>query len=392
MNTKENNWLAVLLISIGSFVIINTEFMPVGLLSEISTYYNISTSQAGLLITMPGISAAISAPTLLLLSRGWDRRLIIVSMLSIVVLSNVLTYEANYFGWALFARLLLGISIGGFWSFSIPYGIKLVENKNRNRATAIITAGISAGTVIGVPLGTYLGVEIGWKNTFLINGIFSGCILILQLMKIPSQKSDIIVNFNKVVEIVMVPAIAQRLISGLLYGSAHFTAFTYYEPLILSGGGMSNDVLPEFMFIYGISGLLGTLIAERLISLFSARWTLFISIFLVSFSAISLITVSSGFFTISVITFFWGTAFGLMPVSINVWLVEASGKNYEIVSTINVTAFQIAIALGSIIGGIASAYLGLRAPFILAIVMGFLCMRAISFNLKIRRKEFISYD
>ena len=58
------SWLAVLSVAVGSFAFVATEYMPVGLLPQIARDLGVTPGTAGLMVTTPGIIAAISAPVL----------------------------------------------------------------------------------------------------------------------------------------------------------------------------------------------------------------------------------------------------------------------------------------------------------------------------------------
>jgi len=76
MNNKEKKevspWLAVFSLTVASFVMVTAEFLPIGLLTNISSSLHVSTGSAGLMVTMPGIVAAIAAPLLGLASGKID--------------------------------------------------------------------------------------------------------------------------------------------------------------------------------------------------------------------------------------------------------------------------------------------------------------------------------
>ena len=61
--TSRSTWLAVGSLSVGSFAMVSTEFMPIGLLTDIASTLNVSNGTAGLMITMPGILAAFAYPS-----------------------------------------------------------------------------------------------------------------------------------------------------------------------------------------------------------------------------------------------------------------------------------------------------------------------------------------
>src|SRR6267142_1119061 len=81
------SWLAVGSVTIGAFAFVTTEFLPVGLLPQIARDLGVSPGTAGLMVTIPGVIAAISAPGLMLGAGRIDRRLILL-MLSVLLLAS----------------------------------------------------------------------------------------------------------------------------------------------------------------------------------------------------------------------------------------------------------------------------------------------------------------
>ena len=142
-------WMAIIMLAVGSFIFINTEFLPIGLLSDIAGYYGISSGQAGLMVTVPGVAAAIAAPVLTRYCGAHNRRYILLAMTVLLVISNLAMAFSTSFHLSLFARLLPGIGVGGFWSVAVPFGVNIVKDHHKSRATTIITAGVAAGTVAG---------------------------------------------------------------------------------------------------------------------------------------------------------------------------------------------------------------------------------------------------
>ncbi|MDU3888258.1 MAG: MFS transporter, partial [Serratia liquefaciens] len=57
-------WLAIFSLTVACFVMVTTEFLPIGLLTNIAPSLDVSTGKAGLMVTVPGIVAAIAAPAL----------------------------------------------------------------------------------------------------------------------------------------------------------------------------------------------------------------------------------------------------------------------------------------------------------------------------------------
>ena len=156
-------WLAVLSVSLGAFVVVTSEFLPIGLLTNIADGLKISPGTAGLMVSIPGIVAAIAAPVMMIFAGKVDRRVLVLSLIALLAGSNVIAAVAPNFGVMLLARVLFGISLGGFWTIAVTLGGRLVPKSSMARATTIIMAGISIATVAGVPVGKVIADFSSWR-------------------------------------------------------------------------------------------------------------------------------------------------------------------------------------------------------------------------------------
>jgi len=109
-------WLGVSSVALGSFAIVLSEFLPVGLLPAIASDLDVRIGTAGLVVVVTGLFAAIAAPAVTVAASGLDRRVVLVGLSALLVLSDVLAALAPGFAVLLLARVLLGVSLGGFWA------------------------------------------------------------------------------------------------------------------------------------------------------------------------------------------------------------------------------------------------------------------------------------
>jgi len=68
---NKRGWAGVVSLALGSFASVTTEFLPVGLLPDIGRDYGITTGEAGLMMTLPGLLAAIAAPGVMMAQVRW---------------------------------------------------------------------------------------------------------------------------------------------------------------------------------------------------------------------------------------------------------------------------------------------------------------------------------
>ena len=104
-------------IALGSFALVFSEVIPVGLLAGISGHLRVPVGTGGLMVVVPAAAAAVAAPVLALCSARLERRRMLAGLSVLVLVSDVIAGLAPGIGVMLAARAVLGIGVGGFWVF-----------------------------------------------------------------------------------------------------------------------------------------------------------------------------------------------------------------------------------------------------------------------------------
>ncbi|MEU7540141.1 MFS transporter, partial [Streptomyces narbonensis] len=89
------SWLAVVSVMLGIFSIVTTEILPIGLLTSIGSSFAVSDGMAGLMMTMPGFLAAVSAPLVTVATRTADRRTMLGLFVLLLALADFMTALAT---------------------------------------------------------------------------------------------------------------------------------------------------------------------------------------------------------------------------------------------------------------------------------------------------------
>src|SRR5207237_2690421 len=113
-------------------------------------------------------------------------RTVLLSLSFLVSLSSLIVAYAPNFMFLLLGRVVLGISLGGFWSMATAITIRLVPEQDVPKGLALIFGGSSFASVLAAPLGSYLGNIVGWRNVFLFASAVGVLALIWQLVALPS--------------------------------------------------------------------------------------------------------------------------------------------------------------------------------------------------------------
>ncbi|MDC7694259.1 MFS transporter [Asticcacaulis sp. DXS10W] len=348
---NEAQWIAVASLGLGVFGLVTAEFLPASLLTAISTDLHVSDGSAGQAVTATAIVGAIAAPAMPIVTRSIDRKLVMTGLTLLLILSNALAAVATDLTILLGARILLGVALGGFWSMAGALAMRLVPDHLFARAMSVILTGVSLATVCAAPIGAYIGAEWGWRTAFGAAAILSVVAFGIQIFAIPKLPSIDNPNLQTLGELLNRPNVRTALMIVLLVASGHFAGFTYIRPFLDNVAHFDVNSVSYVLFAFGIGGFLGNIaggfIAER-----SEKWAIGLGACIVVVTSLVLILVPTSGLAVSVAIAMWGFAFSAFPVGFQTWIVRAAPDQAEGAGGLLVSAFQIAIASGAILGGL----------------------------------------
>ncbi|WP_232835386.1 MFS transporter [Actinocorallia populi] len=362
-------WLAVAAVTLGIFALMTSELLPVGLLTPIGTALDVSAGTAGLMVTVPGLVAAFSAPLVTVATGRVDRRLVLVVLVGLMGAANLASAFATNFAVVLAARFLIGVSVGGFWSIAGGIALRLVPERHVARATAVIFGGVETASVLGVPTGTLLGELNGWRTAFAAVGVLGLTALVLLVFLLPAlpaertiRPADLPAQFRDNAGVRLGILMAFLIITG------HFAAYTFVRP-ILQGDGVDDGMISVLLLVFGVAGICGNFIAGALMPRHLRRVVAGIAVILASTMALSALPVG-GTASSAVLLALWGLGYGAVPVTFQTWMLQAAPDAPEVATSLYTSVFNLSIALGALFGGFAIDSLAAGGPLWLG---GILC-------------------
>jgi predicted MFS family arabinose efflux permease len=361
---KPASWLAISSLAVGSFALVTTEFIPVGLIPAIATEIGITHGQAGLAITVPGFVAALAAPLSITFAGKTDRRHILWILLGLLVLSNLLVATSTGLLQLLSGRILLGVSVGSFWTIAGSLGSRLRPGPEGIRANALILSGISLGTVAGVPAGALIGEIFGWRMAFFAAAGLSTIAIVAILTLLPSISAK-----SREEKFTLHSVLSERtaqvaLTAAVLIFIGQFAAYTYITPFLNAVPVLSGNTLSIILLANGIAGFFGNLTGGWI----SSRNTVasVVLTYILLGGSISLLTVVGSSPVASVVlVVIWGFSFGMLPISMQTWLGYLSNGRRDEMQAIFVSLVQAAIGTGSLLGGVIVDHLNIEATMII---------------------------
>ena len=348
---ERDAWPAVVAIALGSFALVFSELIPVGLLADISGHLGVSIGAGGLMVVVPAVAAAVAAPLLALCSARLERRTVLVGLSALVLVSDVIGGLAPGIGVMLTARAVLGVCVGGFWVFGAGAAITLVSEQARGTAMAVVSSGIFIATVASLPAASLIGTLTTWRAAFAVAAVFAVIAVAAQLAAVPRLGAGGPVRPRSLLTVVTRPVSRVGLVAAGAIFFANFAAYTYIGPLLHARAGLGASAITLVLLGFGLAGAAGNFGAGVTVR-GHLRATLIGAGLLIAVSALLLATVTGARPATIALVATWGLGFGAVPVAAQSWMARAMPDGVEGGLALFVSALQGSLAAGSAAGGI----------------------------------------
>ncbi|WP_339540797.1 MFS transporter [Pseudomonas sp. RA_5y_Pfl1_P24] len=375
-------WMAVFSLAMGVFGLLTAEYLPASLLTLMSADLGVSEALAGQAVTVTAVVALFAGLLVPGLTRGFDRRWVLLGFSTLMVASNLLVAVSSSFAVLLVMRILLGIALGGFWSMAAAVAMRLVPSALLPRALSIIFSGIAVGTVVAVPLGSYLGGLYGWRSAFFAAAAVGMVTLAFQSFTLPRLEPRRPARLRTVLEVLQRPGIAMGMFGCVLVHSGHFAMFTYVRPFLEGTTGIGPQGLSLMLLGFGVANFAGTLLAGRLLERHPLA-TLVLMPALVGVAALALLLLPASVPGQALLLAVWGLAFGGVPVAWSNWVASAVPDQAESAGGMVVASVQSAIATGAAAGGAVFSFGGSAGVFVAAAVLMLLAALLIALRVRV---------
>ena len=352
-------WLPLIGLTFAVFVFNTSEFMPIGLLTDIATDLNISEARAGLLISVYAwVVAIMSLPLMIMVSKMELKRLLL-SIIALFVVSHVASAFAEGYYTLRLSRIGVACSHAIFWSIGPPLAVRTVPDGKRALGLSTIATGSSVAMVVGLPLGRVVGLYVGWRMTFLSIAIISALIFIFIAVVFPKLQSRGKFAFKQLPALLHNRVLVGVFIMSVFFATAHYTGYSYIEPFLGKVASMSPDLVTLVLIVFGASGMLGSIAFSKYYMANRRRFMLVMTLgpalclLLLQVAAASLLSVV-------VVCIMWGamaTAFNIafQDNTIRFAPENATSIGMSIFSGI----FNLGIGSGAYVGGLVVSHLSI---------------------------------
>ncbi len=383
------SWLPLLGLTFAVFVFNTSEFMPIGLLSDIASDLHITASRAGLLISVYAWMVAIMSLPLMIIASRMEMKRLMLTVVAVFMLSQLGSSLASGYYTLMASRIGVACAHSVFWSIVSPMAVRTVPENRRAFALSMVATGSSVAMVVGLPLGRVIGISVGWRMTFFIIAVIAAVILLFLAVVFPRVESRGSFSLGKMPALLRNRVLVGIFIMSVLFATAHYTAYSYIEPFLASVGGMNPGTITLTLIIFGASGVLGSIAFTRW---YTAHRYAFIAVTTAvpAITLLLLLPASCSFWAIVAVCVVWGA----MATAFNVAFQDntmkyAPAEATSIAMSIFSGIFNLGIGSGAYIGGFVVSHMSLSLIGVAGGVVGIVATAYCLFRLfpDMRRRE-----
>jgi predicted MFS family arabinose efflux permease len=350
--------LAVL--AAAAFTYVTAELLPVGALPAIARDLHVSLFAVGTLLSWYAFVAALTTFPLVRWTAHLPRRRALLLSLTCLTVSQLISALAPNFAVLAAGRVLCAVTHGLLWAVIAPIATRLVPPSHAGRATMSIYVGTSLALAVGSPLTAAMSLMWGWRLAVVCITAAAVIVTVAARVMLPEMvlTEDQLAHVgprsrhHRNGRLITVSVLAMIAVTG------HFVSYTFIVEIIRNVVGVRGPGLAWVLAAYGLAGLLSVpLVARPLDHRPKSAIILCMTGLTAAFVVLTALAFGS---QTTVATALIGTAaivlWGAMATAVSPMMQSAAMRNGaddpDGASGLYVTAFQVGIMAGSLVGGL----------------------------------------
>ena len=354
-------WMALAGLTFSAFILNTSEFMPIGLLTDISAGFSITEATCGLMITAYAWAVMLlSLPLMIAASRVEFKRLLL-GVLMVFATGQVFSAVAQTFFLLVLARIVVASAHAIFWSIAAVMATRLVDVRHGSLAIGMIATGSSIAQIFGLPLGRAIGLALGWRMTFGVVGVIASAIIAYLAAVLPTIPTGKPFTLARLPHLFKNRPLVVMYGATMLFATGYYTCYSYIEPFLQQVASFDAGMITVSLTVFGVAGILGSMLFSRL---YDGRSQLFLALSIAGVvAALALLRVVAGSVPAVLAVFMlWGCCGTAFNVAFQAEIIKGVEEDESSVAmSIFSGLFNFGIGAGSALGGVVVTSVSIEA-------------------------------
>ncbi|BCG58797.1 MFS transporter [Paenibacillus sp. URB8-2] len=389
MSTKI--YLALFALAVSAFAIGTTEFVIIGLLQTVANDLGITITKAGTLVSGYAAAIAIGTPIVAALTGRLPKKGYLLFLMALFTAGNVLSALAGSYSLLMFSRVVTAVAHGVFFAVAATVAADMVPEDRKGTAISIMFTGLTVATILGVPFGTYIGQQFNWRLSFAavaVLGLIGLLVVIFAVNKVSREGTS--PTIGDVGRLAGNPRILLALLMTVAGFGGTFALFTYLSPILEEISGFSSDSISLLLLVYGIAVAVGNLAGGKLANGHPVKALRYVFLFQTAALLLQIWLLPGKHLSILSIILLGLFAF-MMSAGVQTYVLMLAEKLVpsakSVASALNISAFNIGIAAGSVLGGYAVDYMSYLDTAWIGAIMTAAAMALALINYRLDRRQ-----
>ena len=345
-------WLALIGMAVAAFVFNSSEFMPVGLLTDIGASFGTDEATTGMLVSVYAWAVMILSVPLMIVATRLDFRRLLIVVLAVFLLGQVLTALSSSYWMLMASRLVVACAHSVFWAIAASIAVRLVTSEKRSLALSLVETGTAIAGIIGLPLGRAIGLAVGWRMTFAIVAVLSALLLVYLIITMPWVPGAEPFNVAQLPGLFQNKGLVALFILTALYAWGYYTGYSYIEPFLLQVGGIESGMVTIVLSVFGVASIVGSLACSKLYPRFRFPFFRIITIGVPVALLFMHAAVGLGVGAVFADVVLWGICAAAVSVVYQAEIINVSSDEEETVAMAFFSGiFNFGIGFGAFLGG-----------------------------------------
>lgn len=353
--SRKTAWLRVVTLAVAAFIFNTTEFVPVGLLSDIASSFGMQTAEVGIMLTIYAWVVALMSLPFMLLTSQVERKRLLIGIFTLFIASHMLSFLSWNFTVLVISRIGIAFAHAIFWSITASLAIRMAPAGKKAQALSLIATGTALAMVLGLPLGRVVGQYFGWRTTFFAIGVIAALTLFCVIKLLPKLPSEHSGSLKSLPLLFKRPALVSLYVLVAVVVTAHYTAYSYIEPFVQTVAGLSANVATFLLLVLGGAGIIGSVLFGKLGNRHSSMLVSG-SIGLLVLCLALLLPAAQSTVNLTILSLFWGIAIMILTLGMQVKVLALAPDATDVSMALFSGIFNLGIGAGALVGNQVSLH------------------------------------